>query len=89
MDAIFKQLLTEEGIWSDGRYSGYIADAVTFAPREQEYRDAVSWMPEAIVDAHVHCNSPSHVTHLPARVYQHMISTFPGWPLDTTPSSIQ
>lgn len=76
-------LLPQVGIWAKGPYRDYVRNALRFIHSEQHaVQQAALWLPKTIVDAHVHCNDPRDVSELPLRIRRHMISTFPGWPID-------
>ncbi|HAS80441.1 MAG: hypothetical protein UR25_C0005G0061 [Candidatus Nomurabacteria bacterium GW2011_GWE1_32_28] len=40
------------------------------------------WLPDKIIDCHVHCNLPEHVISMEEKIYKHMGSTFSSFSLE-------
>ena len=64
-------------------HEAYILFAKQFKPEEVKlikfYQD---WLPQTIIDCHVHCNLDQHVNFISDHAYKHMLSTFPGFSLE-------
>lgn len=61
----------------------YLAYARNLTDKERRLIDEFSlWLPNEIIDCHVHCNLPEHVRSIDERAYRHMLSTFPSFTLD-------
>lgn len=61
----------------------YFAHAYRMSEAEIKIRDSLmEWLPDDIIDAHAHCNLASHVVEINPKARQHMLSTFPYFPLE-------
>jgi predicted TIM-barrel fold metal-dependent hydrolase len=61
----------------------YFAHAYRMSDSEIKIRDSLmDWLPDEIVDAHAHCNLAAHVVDINPKARQHMLSTFPYFPLE-------
>jgi uncharacterized protein len=61
----------------------YFAHAYRMSATEIAIRDELmDWLPDEIIDAHAHSNLASHVVNINPRARQHMLSTFPYFPLE-------
>lgn len=60
----------------------YYAHAYRMSDSEINIRDSLmDWLPDEIVDVHAHCNLAEHVVDINPKARQHMLSTFPYFPL--------
>ncbi len=56
----------------------YYDRLMTLSDDELRLRDEVlTWLPQTIIDCHVHCNLPSHVDEIPESIFYHMMSSLP------------
>lgn len=61
----------------------YFAHAYRMSAAEIAIRDELmDWLPDDIIDAHAHCNLASHVIDINPKARNHMLSTFPYFPLE-------
>jgi hypothetical protein len=61
----------------------YFAHAYNMSKAEIWIRDSISdWLPDDVIDAHAHCSLAAHVIDIDPRARQHMLSTFPYFPLE-------
>lgn len=61
----------------------YLSSALVLSKEEKnqvvKFRD---WLPERIIDAHIHCNESFHVRSVPQKAFSHMISTYPYFTIE-------
>jgi hypothetical protein len=68
----------------------YLRYSFSLKPREVELRNFFSdWLPDQIIDCHVHTTLPMHVEWMDERTYSHMLSTFPSFSLEESALSQQ
>jgi hypothetical protein len=61
----------------------YLRYSFELKRREVELRALFAdWLPDSIIDCHVHTTEPRHVESMDARTYGHMLSTFPSFTLE-------
>ncbi|MBY0473366.1 amidohydrolase [Patescibacteria group bacterium] len=61
----------------------YLAYALLLKPEEKKLReDLLAWMPERIIDCHMHCNLSDHVAYINKNAQGHMLSTFPYYSIE-------
>lgn len=61
----------------------YFDDAIVLSKKEAQLRDEfMDWLPDEIIDAHVHNGCEEHVLGLDEGIYNHMMSTFPWFTLE-------
>lgn len=61
----------------------YLKDSMKFKTSELDLIDFFSkWLPEEIIDCHIHCNQSDFIKPMSEKTYQHMISTFPSFTLE-------
>ena len=61
----------------------YLQYSLTFNSTETNLCNAfMDWLPDEIIDCHAHCNSPEHVIGIDEKLWQHMMTTFPGFSLE-------
>src|SRR5258708_3213084 len=61
----------------------YLRYFFSLKAREVELRKFyIDWLPDEIVDCHVHTSLPMHVEWMDERTYHHMLSTFPSFSLE-------
>jgi len=65
------------------RHDAYLTHALRFKSRELQLQaEFMDWLPENIIDCHVHCNLSEHVMSMDERTLHHMMSTFPSFTLE-------
>lgn len=68
---------------SEEQRQSYLRHALSITPKEREKIEEYSdWLPPVVIDAHTHSNLPEHVVDIPAKAYNHMLSTFPGYTIE-------
>lgn len=61
----------------------YLRDSLNFKQAEKELIELFSkWLPDTIIDCHIHCNVAEHLGPMSRKLYSHMISTFPSFTLE-------
>lgn len=67
----------------DNFSAAYMASALAFSAAELEVRSSLAdWLPDSIIDCHVHCNLDAHVLDVDDTTFHHMMSTFPSFSLE-------
>lgn len=60
----------------------YLIDSLNFSQQEILLRESfLDWLPDQIIDCHVHCNLKKHSTRIDDDTYKQMMSTFPSFTL--------
>ena len=61
----------------------YLEDCLRISYKEEYLiRKFEEWLPDKIIDAHVHSNLHEDVNNVPKKTYDHMISTFPYFSIE-------
>lgn len=61
----------------------YLSHALEISAEEEDFISQFEkWLPENIIDAHVHNNLQIHVKDVPPKAYSHMLSTFPSFSIE-------
>jgi hypothetical protein len=61
----------------------YFNYSFSLTQEEKDLRESLmDWLPDNIIDCHVHCNLPEHVKFIGEMVMNHMMTTFPYFTLE-------